>query len=368
MAGQNRLVALSFARKKLKKKSSIMSLNQHSADSPLVVIIVLNWNGKNDTLECLESLETTDYLNYRIIAVDNGSTDGSVTAIRARFPQITVLETGANLGFAEGNNAGIRHALNQRADYVFLLNNDTVVDRGLISTLVEAAEAYPAGGVFGPKIYYHAEPSRIWYAGGVWNEEKKYFEQRGDGETDLGQYETPGSTEFIIGCAMFIPAKIFEKIGMLEPRFFLNYEEIDFCTRIKAAGLENIYVPRAKLWHKVSASFGGEDSPLKIYFTFRNRLLWAERNLPWRRAIGIHLSIYGGFKRRFMTPISHGMAGQPFLKGSLWALASAFRNPGNQAWLKGIRDYWLRRFGNCPKDVWRLQQRWKAAKAERVTE
>ena len=326
---------------------------------PLVAIVVLNWNGKNDTVACLRSLQTLTYDNHLLIVVDNGSDDDSVACIRAEFPSLHLIETGKNLGFADGNNAGIRFALEHDADYVLLLNNDTEVDKKLIEALVEAAVEYPAGGIFGPKIYYHAESSRIWYAGGLWNEDKKYFEQKGDGEIDKGQYDATEQTEFVIGCAMFIRSEVFEKIGLLEPKFFLNYEEIDFCTRARAAGFQNIYVPEGMLWHKISASFGGEESPLKIYFTFRNRLLWAERNLSLGRILSIHWSVYKGFKTRFLMPLIQCGVGKWSLKRGLWAFFSAIRSPANQAWFKGIRDYWLRRFGNCPQDVWELQRHWK---------
>ena len=262
-----------------------------------VAIVVLNWNGKSDTLECLDSLTKVSFSNLETIVVDNGSTDDSVVTIKTDYPRVTVLETGKNLGFAEGNNVGIRLALERNADYVLLLNNDTVVDSNIIEAFIDAAKKYPNGGVYGAKIYYHAEPKRIWYAGGTWDKNEKCFAQIGDGVDDIGQFNEVVTTEFVVGCAMFIPAQVLKKVGLLESEFFLNYEEIDFCSRIKQAGYENIYVPDAILWHKISVSFGGESSPLKTYFTFRNRLLWAKRNLPFRERFIIHVSVYGGFKK-----------------------------------------------------------------------
>lgn len=340
-------------------------IQSNPTQAPNVYVIVLNWNGCSDTLSCLESLTRISYRPLHFVVVDNGSTDGSAEAIRYVFPEVHLIETGENLGFAEGNNVGIRFALEQGADFVLLLNNDTEVDPNLIQALVEAARHQPDGGIFGPKIYYYSEPTRIWAAGGSWNKRKKHFEQRGDGELDIGQYATPVTTEFIVGCAMFIRRSVFEKIGLLEPKFFLNYEEIDFCTRANFVGFDNVYVPDAKLWHKISASFGGEDAPLKIYFTFRNRLLWAERNLPVLRIIGIHAAVYAGLRNRFIKPLLSGTPGRSFLKGRIWAFSSACRSPSNQAWVKGIRDYWLRRFGNCSEDVWDLQRKWKVAQGLR---
>lgn len=332
---------------------------------PRVSIIVLNWNGAQDTLACLDSLSSLKYSNFDVILVDNGSTDDSLPIFHSYsgpFP-LTLLETGENLGFAEGNNFGIRKALERASDYILLLNNDTVVDANLIDEFVAGAQSHPDGGIFGAKIYYHSEPNKIWAAGGFWNNDKKHFDQYGDGELDNGQHDEARKNEFTIGCAMFIRRSVFEKIGLLESEFFLNYEEIDFCTRAQNSGFKNIYIPGAKLWHKISASFGGEEAPLKIYFTFRNRLLWAKRNLPIFRRISIHLSVYSGAIHRLLIPFLKGAPGTPLYKGMVWAFVSALRSPANQAWLMGIRDFWLGRFGNCPPDVWALQSKWKLQKS-----
>jgi len=326
---------------------------------PSVALIVLNWNGREDTLDCLSSIEQVHYSNLHVIVVDNGSSDGSVDALRVRFPEVDLLANAENLGFAEGNNVGIRYALASGAAYVLLLNNDTIVDPQLISELVHAASLYPHAGVLGPKIYYHSVPNRIWSAGGRWNERAMRFEQVGDGDEDEGQHDSICETEFVVGCAMFVPAAVFEQVGLLEPAFFLNYEEIDFCARVKKAGWGNLFVPRAKLWHRVASSFGGEMSPLKTYFTFRNRLLWAERNLSLRRRAAIHRSVYASFSRRFTRPAIEALRNPGNrLRNAAWALRSAWRSPVNRAWLYGLRDYWRRRFGVCPEDVWTLQRQW----------
>src|SRR5436190_7401977 len=146
-------------------------MNDADRHAPSVAVIVLNWNGRDDTLACLESLAGLNYDNFQVMVVDNGSTDGSVGAIRPRFPGVEIIETGRNLGFAEGNNVGIRLALDRGMDYVFLLNNDTVVDPSLLSELVAAAERCPEGGIFGAQILYHSDPLKIWFAGARWDEE-----------------------------------------------------------------------------------------------------------------------------------------------------------------------------------------------------
>ena len=328
---------------------------------PKISIIVLNWNGKADTLACLESLASVRYGNFETILVDNGSSDDSVREIRTAHPQLTVLETGANLGFAEGNNVGIRHALANGADHVLLLNNDTVVDPGMLDGFLDALHVCPGAGILGARIYYHSEPQKIWYAGGYWDHDQMCFQQVGDGLMDHAVYGEVSRTDFVVGCAMFIPRGILEKVGLLESSYFLNYEEIDFCTRVRNAGYDLIYAPEARLWHKIAASFGGDESPLKIYFTFRNRLLWARRNLPWRRRVAIHLSVYRWFRPRFLLGLEHLRDEAPLaarLKSVFWSLRSAADSPTNQAWLRGIMDFWLGRFGKCPDAIWKLNRRW----------
>jgi len=129
--------------------------------TPLVFIIVLNWNGKDDTLECLGSLQQLDYPNFETVVVDNGSTDGSEDVIRSAFPSVNFIQTGRNLGYAGGNNVGIKHALSHGADYVWLLNNDTTVDPNALTALVETAQADPKIAVVGSKIFYYDQPDVI---------------------------------------------------------------------------------------------------------------------------------------------------------------------------------------------------------------
>jgi GT2 family glycosyltransferase len=326
-----------------------------------VTVVVLNWNGGADTIECLESLAPLSAAGHQIVMVDNGSTDGSLEQVRLNFTYVRVIDVGENRGFAGGNNVGIRAAIEDGAEYVLLLNNDTVVAPDLIEELLRVAQTTPDAGVLGPKIYYYAEQDRIWSAGGFWDKKARCFEQLGDGERDEGQFDKICDTEFVVGCAMFVPAQVFRDVGLLDEQFFLNYEEIDFSYRVRCAGYRAIYVPRAKLWHKVSVAFGGEDSPLKDYFIFRNRLLWAKRHLPLRRRIDIHLSVYRIMLRRFFGPAFGGANGVG-LRRRYWALGAAFRSPKNRAVVRGLRDYWGGRFGDCPDVVRDWTRKWAEAR------
>lgn len=349
--------------------SSASVTHAHCGDPPRISIIVLNWNGKQDTLECLASVAKINYPNYETIVVDNGSADDSVPTIRRLFPALQLIETAKNLGFAEGNNVGIRRALAANSAYVLLLNNDTTVDAEILNAFVDAARAHPAGGLFGAKIYFYSDPNRLWYAGGDWDSKHLRFLQIGDGELDCGQHDNLVETRFVIGCAMFISATVLDRVGLLEKDYFLNYEEIDFCSRVQHAGFGVFYVPSAKLWHKISASFGGEDSPLKVYFTYRNRLLWAKRNVALGLRLRIHAAVYAvliaSVRRALSDSGDSGIADGSVrydqrIKNLWWRLRGIRRSPYMRAWGLGIRDYWLGHFGECPAALWELQREWKA--------
>jgi len=151
---------------------------------------------------------------------------------------------------------------------------------------------------------------------------------------------------------------------LLDERFFLVFEDSDWCYRAKAKGYKCIFVPTALVWHKVAASFAGEESPLRTYFRFRNCLLWSEKNLGWIARGRVHLRVYSGFNDRFIRPLrAHHGTGEPSLRRLYWTLKGSLRSPLNQAWLCALRDYWLRRFGNCPSKIYQLNKIWLAQKA-----
>lgn len=244
-----------------------------------VAIIVLNWNGGKDTLECLESLKKLDYPDYEIVVVDNGSTDGSPQLIKKRFPEIILIENEKNLGFAEGNNVGIRFALEKGAKYIFLLNNDTIVDEDILGHLIRVAESDSAIGILGPKIYYHSEPNKIWFVGGVINWRTGRAAHFGMNEVDKGQFDELKEVDYVTGCALMVRREVIEDIGLMDSRFFLYYEETDWCTRAKKVGYKIMFEPQAKVWHKISISTGGVESAVGYYYYARNKLLLARKNL-----------------------------------------------------------------------------------------
>lgn len=241
---------------------------------PRVAIIVLTYNGLADTLDCLASLEGLDYPRerYRTVVVDNASQDGTPTAVREACPQVVVIENGANLGFAAGNNVGLRYALAHGYDYALLLNNDTEAAPDMLTELVTAAEADPRSGAVGPIIYYHAAPTRVWSAGGWIDWEQGISRMEGEVE-DRGQFTAIREVDFVTGCAMLLRRTALERAGLLDERFFMYFEETEWCVRARRAGFRILFTPRAKLWHKIPLNARFDKEYLAYYMT-RNRLLF----------------------------------------------------------------------------------------------
>ncbi|MBS0624431.1 MAG: glycosyltransferase family 2 protein [Verrucomicrobia bacterium] len=313
-----------------------------------VCIILLNWNGKKDTLECLESLEKVTYSRFQTIVVDNGSTDDSVDSIRAAYPNIPLFETKANLGFAGGNNVGIEWALSKPFEWILLLNNDTTVAPDFLDRFLEAA-AEKKAKVLGAKIYRYQDRRRIDHFGGYWNPKIAEFESHGADEIDDGiGYEDMRQVDYVTGCALLMHKSVPEKIGLLEPRFFLYWEETDYCYRARRAGFEIWIAPQAHVYHKVSSSFTG-GKPHMQYFWWRSRLLWIARNCTpdekkalYKRVVLPELAKF--LRHYLLKSAQNGLLA--LLGRSDPARSQKVRR--YKAGLAGALHYFLGRFGNCP--------------------
>jgi GT2 family glycosyltransferase len=225
--------------------------------------------------------------------VDNASGDGSEAILRERFPDLDFIQTGANLGFAGGNNVGVRHALAQGADYVWLLNNDTVVEAEALSSLVRSAQGDPRVGMVGSKIVYHDAPDLLWFAGAVLDGKSAHRPcHLGLNEKDMGQYDVPGESGYITGCSLLARREMLEAVGLLDEELFLYFEDVDWSARARAAGWTLLYCPESLVYHKVSISTGGAASPTLLYYTSRNRLYFVRHNFPGKLLHALVYDIY----------------------------------------------------------------------------
>lgn len=334
-------------------------------DGPAIGIILVNWNGWQDTVECLESLLRSEYHAWFAVVVDNGSADGSVDRIEsycagaldvrsplvafdpaskpvpfrrlaahdanadepgAGFPDrsVVVIENDANLGFAEANNQGTRFALAARdPEYCLFLNNDTVVDPGLLGEFVGAAARHPGAGFFGPKTLYYDHGGRrdvINFAGGSLSLVRGETRHIGQNEVDRGQYDMERGVDWVEGSCLLARSALLRRIGLLDPAYFAYFEENDLILRGRHAGCTAVYVPGARLWHKVSAS--SKRSPAKLYYLTRNRI--------W-------------FVRRFASPGERRRFYAWFFGYRLWFLLGVYlvrylSRPSAGALLRGARD------------------------------
>lgn len=307
-----------------------------------VSIIIVNFNGKEDTLACLESLEkmkVPEGVKMEVLVVDNNSSDGSVEAFRERSPslpkrgkqgefyKVKIIQNNDNHGFAKGNNIGIKKALDEGADYVKVLNNDTLVDRNLLKELLAGMERHPRAGMLVPKIYfakgheYHKDRYKkndlgkvIWAAGGEMDWNNVYGINIGIDEVDRGQYDVERPMEKAPGTCVLMRREMLETVGMFDERYFMYHEDDDLSMRAREAGWEIWYVPSAKIWH-VSGASSGIGSPLMDYFTTRNRMLFGMRYAPLRAKFAL-------------------------IRESIRLLFS-----GREWQRRGVKDFYLRKFG-----------------------
>ncbi len=293
-------------------------MNDRTTPSPLVLIVVLNWNCWRQTLGCLASLDELDYPNRRILVVDNGSTDSSEPHIREARPEVGIIQTGANLGYAGGNNVGIRYALDFGAPYVLVMNPDVELERRALTKLVRAAECHPRIGALSPVIRWKTKPDRVWFGGS----RIQWWRARA-----LHEYAAPASgslhpSAWASGCCLFLSAECLKRVGVFEERLFLYWEEADLCQRILAEGYLVGVCPDADAFHDVSSVVGLDSSKGWYYFT-RNALYFFRRHAPRH---GVPPAWAGGLALIRFSVL-----------GPLWAILS--RDGTARARLAACRDF-----------------------------
>jgi GT2 family glycosyltransferase len=288
-----------------------------------VYVVMLNWNSYKFNAECIRSFQSSTLKPERIVVVDNGSTDGSIERLEAEFDEelVHIVRNAKNEGFARGMNTGIRCALSLGAELVFSVNNDTVVDPDCLRLLTKAIISEPCAGIAGPAILFHNSPERIWQAGGYFKKLRAGVTVPGKGRTIQELAPSVTRVSFLTGCAVLIRREVFEKIGYLDTSYFFYSEDLDFDLRVLAGGFTLLFVPSAKVWHKIDEVAKDRTSPYVLYHLARSSIMVFRKRFKFPYAwygIMMQMIVYTPF--RFW---------QVLVGGSGWQAC--------QAWVKGLR-------------------------------
>lgn len=291
-------------------------------------IIILHYLKKDLTAQCLESVKKlrTPDCELQTIVVNNNPKE-NLKDLEKKFRSFHFIKTDRNLGYSGGNNFGIKKALKSGADFVFLLNNDTTLEKDCLLQLIRVASLIDQSGIFGPKIYFtpgyefhqdHYSPLEqgkvIWYAGGKTDWKNVLMAHRGVDQVDKGKFNKIQKTDFATGCAMLIKKEVFEAVGLLDDDYFLYLEDSDFCQRAQRAGFQILYIPEAKVWH-ANAGSSEVGGTLHDYYFTRNRMLFGMKYAP------------------------------PRAKAALIKESFRLLRNGREWQRRGIKDFYMRRFG-----------------------
>lgn len=295
-----------------------------------VFAVTINFNKEEVTfawLDSMQKLKTPDF-TLEIVIVDNASTKPFALNKERKKENVHLIRSEENTGFTGGNNIGMQYALDHGAEYILIINNDTIADPSLLKNLLAVLDSHQKIGVVAPKIYFakgnefHKEKYKkdelgkvFWYAGGYTDWANVKSVHRGVDEVDRGQYDLIEKTDFVSGCCMLVKREVLENVGLFEKRGFMYYEDAILCEQIKRAGYELWYVPTAMLWHINAASSGGSGNQLQDYFITRNQMLFGMLYAPLRTKIAL--------VRQSIRYLLHGRPKQK----------------------QGIRDYYLGKFG-----------------------
>ena len=300
------------------------------------MLLILTWNRRDDVLRCAASLERLTYPNYLPVVIDNASADDTVDALRARFPHLTILRNDANLGYAGGNNVGLRWALDHGADYMLLINSDTEVTPDMIGAMVRIAESDPRIAVVGCRNLLMEDPARLWGAYGVLTYGPFVVRAAGEGAADGPVWRQQRDVDWVIGNGYLWRRSALEAIGLLDESFFGYHEDVDWCLRARAAGFRVVYAGTAAIIHKGGSSSAPDQArqfPVG-YFLGRNGVRVVRKHASPARALRFALLCGAAFAARF---------GRALLLSALPATAAAGRRgrallARERAYAEGVRD------------------------------
>lgn len=299
-------------------------MKENDPNHPPVSIITINYNQSAVTIDLLKSLRKITYPNVEIIVVDNASPTDNPDILKDSFPEILLIKSAENLGFAGGNNLGIRQA---KGDYILLLNNDTEVAPDFIEPLIQKFRDDPQVGAVSPKIYFFHTPKMLQFTGiSPINNTTIRSTGWGFGKMDEGQFDEDKESFFAHGAAMMVPKKVIEEVGLMAEIFFLYYEEMDWGQRIRNAGYKIFYVHKSVIYHKESVSTG-KLSPLKIYYMNRARIIYMRRNVDgFSHLLAFLYLCFAAFPKNVFVFLFSGnfILLKAYLRAMLWNLQNSF--------------------------------------------
>ncbi|HSU28955.1 MAG TPA: glycosyltransferase family 2 protein [Chitinophagaceae bacterium] len=301
--------------------------------TPSIAVVVLNWNGLEDTLACLASLYRSEQPNVFIYVLDNGSANEEASVLREKFPEARVLIEPENTGFCRGNNIALQRAIADGMEYLLLLNNDTIVPADMIGHLLDVFKKIPDVGALCPLVLEYPGVDTISFSRATWDHKTAKFLLKTPGDTreDLEKkdYHT---TAFACGCCLFTSAKIWQEMGGFDERYFAYYEEAEWCVRLAKKGYKSYMTPRTIVYHRVARNTPGVVS---IYLMTRNRLLWMKSSLSF----GKRLKSYPYLMKELLWHLFH-----------TWGITKGYyTRASSQAVVRGWKDYLGGRFGKWNK-------------------
>jgi GT2 family glycosyltransferase len=263
---------------------NVAGRNGTDREDQTVAVVILNWNGGEDILDCLQSVFESTHKAIAVAIVDNGSVDGSTKEIRSRYPEVHFIVNSQNLGFARGSNQGMRWALGEGIQYVLLLNGDARLGPDAVAELLAVTQEEEDSVVACPRIYLEGS-DRLWFAYGIVKLWAGLFQNPAFNQTDSAEWSEPRDMEYASGCCMLIPAKILRQAGMLDESFFAYCEDIDFSLRVRKAGFRLRYVPSALLWHGSSGQTNRTRTARYRYLATRNNLWVVRKHGTWAEVL-----------------------------------------------------------------------------------